>query len=362
MKKHAIALACLAGLTGAYGQVASTGGGPVTSSSVTLFGVVDLAVAWGDGSLTSNTRLQQGSHTSSRLGFRGVEDLGGGLGVGFWLEMGVNVDDGTGQTTNTNNTPGGATTNTSLTFNRRSTLSMMGDWGEVRLGRDFTATFRNRDQTDPFGTNGVGASQVNVGTIAGVTSTRASNMVAYFLPAHRLGGFFGEAQYFMGESATTDDGDGWQARLGYATQTWGIAGAWGVTRNAQTAALGDIEVWNVGAHWNFGWATLTAGYFEDTVEATTEIQGDGFIVGATIPFGAGAIRAAYSQYGTDAAGDPETRKIAIGYVHNLSKRTALYATYAHVDNRGSATTSLNGSTTAAGANADGIDVGLKHSF
>lgn len=363
MRKHAIALACLAGVSGAYAQVAGTGSGPVTASAVTLFGVVDLAVAWGDGSINNNTRLVQGAHTSSRLGVRGVEDLGGGLGAGFWLELGVNPDDGTGQASNTNNTPAGAGAAGPLTFNRRSTVSLMSDWGELRLGRDFTATYRNRDQADPFATNGVGASQANVGTIAGVTSTRASNMIGYFLPQQFLGGFFGELQYFMGESATADDGDGWQARLGYGTKTWGVAAAYGLTKNTQTATLGDIKVWNIAGHWDPGWARFTAGYYEDKVESLPTVKGDGFIVGVAAPVGGvGLVRAAYSQYGTDAAGDPEARKFAIGYVHNLSKRTALYATYAHVDNRGSASFGLNGSTTAAGANSDGVDVGLKHSF
>ena len=59
---------------------------------------------------------------------------------------------------------------------------------------------------------------------------------------------------------------------------------------------------------------------------------------------------------------PATRKLAVGYVYNLSKRTAAYATYAHVDNRGTAAVGLGGSTTAAGRNSDGFDIGLKHSF
>lgn len=362
-KQGLVALACLAGATAAQAQVGGTGAGPVTGSAVTLFGIVDVAAQWGDGSINDRTRLVSGANSSSRLGFRGVEDLGGGLGAGFWLESGLNVDDGTGGGSNTNNTPAGATANGgALTFGRRSTVSLMGDWGELRLGRDFVATFRNRDQTDPFGTNGVGASMADAGSVIGVTSTRASNMIGYFLPAHRLGGFFGEAQYYLGESATADDGDGWQARLGYATKVWGVAAAYGLTKFTQTATTGDAEAWNIGGHWDFGWARLSAGYFKDKIESTGGLKADGWIIGAAIPFRVDQIRVAYSTYGTNAPGDPETRKLAVGYVYNISKRTAAYATYAHVDNRGGASLALGGSSTAPNRNSDGVDLGIKHSF
>ena len=364
-----IAMAAMACAAGAFAQVAGTGQGPVSSSTATLFGVVDAAVAWGDGSIANNTRLVSGANTSSRLGFRAFEDLGGGLAAGAWLEAGVNVDDGTGTASSTNNQAGAPSLagGQGLTFNRRSTVSLISaDWGELRLGRDYTATFRNRDQTDPFSTNGAGANQANAGSIVGVTSTRASNMVGYFLPAARLGGFFGELQYYMGENASNapnpDDGSGWQGRLGYRSGPWGVALAGGRTTYQQTATTGDIDVWNIGAHYEFGFGRITAGYFEDKLKQFQTLKATGYIVGIVAPWGANDLKASYSSYGTDAAGDPKTNKIAVGIVHNLSKRTAAYATYAHVDNSGPAAVGLNGSSTAPGSNSDVFDIGLKHSF
>lgn len=363
----ALATLALAGQAGA--QVASTGSGPVTSGSVTLFGVVDAAVTWGDGSDASNWRMVSGANTASRLGLRGFEDLGGGLGAGFWLEAGVNVDDGTGSASNLNNqvvTGAPVRSGTQgLMFNRRSTVSLLGNWGELRIGRDLVSTYRNRDQVDPFTTNGAGANQANVGTIAGVTATRASNMFGYFLPPG-LGGFFGEAQAFLGENTSNlpndNDGNGFQGRIGFATDVWGVAGAWGITKYATTASTGDITVWNLGGHFKLGPAILTAGYYQDEVEQAAELTGKGFLVGVRYPFGNMELKASYSQYETDAAGDPKSSKIAIGGVYNLSKRTAVYATYAHVDNNSAASSALNGSVTSPGRNSDGVDVGLKHSF
>ncbi|WP_374669427.1 porin, partial [Ramlibacter sp.] len=60
--------------------------------------------------------------------------------------------------------------------------------------------------------------------------------------------------------------------------------------------------------------------------------------------------------------DPKSRKIALGYVHNLSKRTAVYTTYARVRNSNGAAAALNGATTAANASSSGFDIGVRHSF
>lgn len=96
------------------------------------------------------------------------------------------------------------------------------------------------------------------------------------------------------------------------------------------------------------------------------MDGDGFLIGGLIPVGAGEIRVSFSQYEVEAAGpDPKSRKIALGYVHNLSKRTALYTTYARVRNSNGATSSaVPGAVAgpAAGSSSSGWDLGVRHSF
>ncbi len=196
MKKSLIALAVLASLAG----MASA------QSSVTLFGIVDATVAYGKGTVSKKTQLTNSGYNSSRLGFRGTEDLGGGMSASFWLEAGLNNDNGTGAATNTNNqASGGALAGMNgsqgLTFNRRSTVSLAGGWGELRLGRDYTPQFWNLTVFDPFGTNGVGTTQVlnSNSAITGPINVRSSNSIGYFLPGN-LGGFYGQVQYYMGEN------------------------------------------------------------------------------------------------------------------------------------------------------------------
>lgn len=361
MKKSLVALAILAAAGVASAQ-----------SSVTLFGVVDVNYAHGSGSgvgSSSKSRLGNSGYNSSRLGFRGTEDLGGGMSASFWLEAGVNNDDGSGQLTSTNNQVGGTTGGGGLTFNRRSTVSLASGLGELRLGRDYTPQFWNQTVFDPFGTVGVGSSQALSSSIGGngLTGIRASNSVGYFLPGN-LGGFYGQFQAYMGENnktgaATEKDGNGSAIRLGYANGPINVALATSSTKFAATATTGNIKSTNLGGSYDFGVAQAMALVTRDKVESTpTTVTGKGALIGALVPMGAGQIRVAYSTYKTDAAGTPKSKKWALGYVHNLSKRTALYTTFARVTNSGGATQALNGAVTAANERSTGYDFGIKHSF
>jgi predicted porin len=336
----------------------------VTSDSLNFFGIVDIAVSYGTGSMSNLTQLASGRSSTSRWGVRGFEDLGGGLAAGFWLEAQINVDTGSFGTTNVNNQPNGTT---DALFSRRSTVSLMDFWGELRMGRDFTSIFRNRDDVDPFATTGVGANMADAFTIDGPTATRASNMVGYFLPPS-LGGFFGEAQYFMGENPqisgqpNVDNGNGYAGRLGWAGGGFAVAVAGSRTRFAQTATTGDIEAVNIGASYDFQVVKVSAGYYHDEVKQISPLTATGWLVGAVVPLGATLLKMSYSSYGTDAPGDPRGDKLAVGFLYSLSKRTAAYGTYAYLRNSGGASYALNGSLTAPDRHSSGFDLGLKHSF
>jgi predicted porin len=335
------------------------------ASSVTIYGVMDATAQHGKGSLNKVNGLGSGGHTTSRLGFRGEEDLGGGVKADFWLEAQVFVDTGAGQPTNTNNQTSGAGTGSAMSFARRSTVSLMGGFGEVRLGRDFTAHYRNRVEVDPFGNAGVGAAQPFAGSIGGLVSTRASNMLAYFLPAN-LGGVYGQVQHYRGENtsgtATSGDGTGSTLRLGYRNGGLNVSLAHGRTTYATTATLGDITSSNLGAQVDFGVLKLMAGLYRDKMARTAPQTAKGWTLGATAPLGAHLVRASVSRYGTDAGIDPTTTKLAAGYVYSLSKRTAIYTTVARVKNSGGATAALNASTTAADQSSTGLDIGVRHAF
>jgi predicted porin len=369
MKKSLIALAVLAAAGTASAQ-----------SSVTLFGVVDAAIQHVSNSGgASGTRMVQGQNTRSNFGLRGTEDLGGGMAASFWLEADVAVDDGTGGATNTNNQSTGAAGGvTGLTFDARSTVSLSGGWGELRLGRDYTPGFRSISAFDPFGTRGSGTNEIlnansNAGLMAnGFTNTRASNSIGYFLPT--MGGVYGEFKYWLGENAsnavgaagtaaaglnTSKDGRGGGLRVGYASGPFNVAGSW----NRTHFATGNFTEANIGGSWDFGMAKVMGVVERDKNGTTT---GKGWELGTIVPVGAGDIKASYARYRTDAtAANPTVKKLSLGYVHNLSKRTALYVTYARLSNSGGAALSVqNGVFGNPGINqkSTGYDLGLKHSF
>jgi len=373
MKKTLIALAVLAAAGAASAQ-----------SSVQLFGIVDATWAHGSGSTSSKTQLTNSGISSSQLGVKGIEDLGGGMKAGFWLEAAVANDNGQGSATNSNNQATGTSAATAgtqgLVFQRRSTVSLGGTWGEIRLGRDYTPHFWNHTIYDPFGTNGVGTNQIQNSAVAGFTQVRASNSIAYEYGgnfnqgSHQYGvqGFTANVMYYMGENASSaansGDGNGWSARLSYAAAPFSVAYAYASTKYNTLAntVTGTRRTSNLGADYDFGVVKLMAEYDRDTVEngngGGNSMAGTGYLVGGVIPMGAGVFKLAYSRYKTDAATTPTSKKYALGYVHNLSKRTALYATYAHVGNSGAAAQALNGATTAAGASSSGYDFGIRHNF
>lgn len=352
MKKSLIALAVLA-----------ASGAAMAQSSVTLFGVVDATYAYGNGSVANRSQLTNSGYNSSRLGFRGVEDLGGGLSASFWLEAGLQNDNGQGANTNATNQAGAPALGNGqqgLTFNRRSTVSLNGGFGEVRLGRDYTPQFWNLTVFDPFGTNGVGTTQTLNSSLGGPVNVRASNAIGYFLPGN-LGGFYGQAQYYMGENlsnaANKKDGNGISLRAGWANGPVNVALAVSQTKYLS----GDIKTWNLGGQYDLGVAKIMGHYNQDKISGGAD--GKGFLLGGLIPVGAGEVRLSYSTYEVEVAGaDPRSNKLALGYVHNLSKRTALYATVASVKNKNGAASALNGSVTAAGRNSSGYDFGVRHSF
>ena len=119
----------------------------MAQSSVTLYGVADTGVTYTSGKENVYGLTHLGGNTNSRLGFRGVEDLGGGLKATFQLEAGVGIDDGTDYFTGSG-----------MAFRRISKLGLEGGFGAVSLGRELTASYMAVSRYDVFGDTGIGGS------------------------------------------------------------------------------------------------------------------------------------------------------------------------------------------------------------
>jgi predicted porin len=354
-------LASLAPIAAAAAALAC--GAAHAQSSVTVFGLLDVSVARFSGDGPSLTGVMTDGYQSSRLGFRGVEDLGGGLSASFWLEAALNPNNGSGGTTNANNQSTGSLGGGGLTFGRRSTVSLSGkSWGELRIGRDYTPGFWNLSNFHPFGTNGVGSAGIlfyPVQSGARITNVRASNSVGYFLPGN-LGGVYGQAMYAWGNTASNatnpDDGRLYGARLGWAGGPFDVAIGYSKTK---LTPVGDFTQTNIGASYDFKVVKLFALAGENKVGATKTKP---INIGAHVPFGAGVFRVAIGRVKATGVANDATQW-TLGYVHNLSKRTALYANYSQIDNKDVGTTYNVGSpVTTPGGESKGWELGVRHAF
>jgi len=324
-----------------------TAGLACAQSSVTLFGIVDanLRYVQNDGQASRKLMGTDGLN-SSRLGFRGTEDLGSGLSAGFWLEGGMTPNDGNA---------GG------LTFKRRATVSLVSpSFGELRVGRDYTPSFWTRAWYDPFGENGFGlTSNVDPQTIQ-PTYIRASNSVGYILP-NTLGGVYGQAMVAAGEGSSNGKYAG--ARLGYAKGPLDVSVA--VARQSLNFGANAYKTWVAGAQYNFGVATIEGAYNHDTIDIGAGTTYKHWLLGAVVPVGLGEIHASYNKM--DAGSGNGAKALALGYVYNLSKRTALYGTVARLDNSGNFKQSVDWiqvsptPVTVAGK-SQGYELGLRHIF
>jgi predicted porin len=350
MKKSLVALAVLGAFGGsAFAQAAAP------TSSVTLFGVIDLSARYTNNGNDTRFDLATDGLASSRLGVRGVEQLGGGMTASFWFEGAVNADDGTA---------GGQT------WRRRQTASLTSGFGEVRLGRDYTPTFWNATVFDPFGTNGVGAQSNVHNPHVGITAfVRANNSIGYFLPGG-MGGLYGQAMVAAGEGVGFDKYMG--ARVGWKAGPIDVAVSFGQNTNATGPVAGfqgddTAQTINVGGSWNFGIATLM-GYYG--VFSLGNNERTNLLVGATAKFGPGTLRASYSSYDNDATGPSQDgTQIALGYIYDLSRRTALYGTVSRISNDAAASfgarsggNNSGGIAPVAGKNYTGAEIGVRHSF
>ena len=316
---------------------------------------MDARYAVGKGSISNKTALANNGMSSSAFGVRGTEDMGGGMKASFHLEADVGNDDGTGRASNSNNqavTALASAGTQGLTWARRSTVSLEGGMGELRLGRDYTPQFWSETAFDPFGTNGVG-SNINVGK-GGVTGVRASNSIAWLSPS--MGGAKAWIQTYMGENASTAAkvGNGNAYRLTFDQGAISLAYAGSKTT---TGAGITNDTSNVAGSYDLGVAKLIG--MSMTTKITNQADIKGRLMAVTAPIAGGTFKLALSQ--TDQAGKI-AKLTAIGFVNPLSKRTNLYATYGRIGNSGGSSTGLNGGVTAANQSSTGYDFGVKHAF
>ena len=363
MKKSLIALAVLA-----------ASGAAMAQSSVTLYGVADAGVTYLNGA-DNWSGVTSGNNLTSRLGFRGVEDLGGGLKANFVIEGGFNLDNGDGASGYA-----GAKAGEGFQFKRRSTVGLSGGFGEVRMGRELTAAYNATARYDVFGSVGIGQSRLwadggvvdaSANATAVTTNQRISNALTYVSPD--FSGFKFGLNYGFGETTASNSDSGYLgAGLTYDNGPLSLGlGLERLNNGANSVAASDIDAWSLGGSYDFGVAKLLAGYRQSTVDiATVENKRNGYYLAVTAPVGPGLVRASYNRYENKYnGGKDKADQLSVGYVYGLSKRTSVYGTYSYLKQK-----DFNGGVPAAAmytlgtgglkdsGKQQGFQVGVSHSF
>lgn len=309
MKKSLIALAIL----GSFAGVASA------QSSVSIYGIVDVwAGRSKDGApaTSSNSVLNSGGLSTSRLGFKGTEDLGGGLSAVFGLEAGLAIDNG-------QSTDGGG-----LRFNRQSYVGFAGGFGEIIAGRVWTAY----DDIEAAAHQLAGAStfavEYAVMDSGNEYSANPNNGFKYTSPD--FGGFSGAVSYAIDEKTGADnEGKVSAVHLKYAAGPLyaGIA----YQKQKDSLQPDSVSFTRANATYDFGVAQLllTYGRVKEVAGSANEYSiGVNFPVSPALTVSAAyAIHNPDSGYSISGIPDGERKGFGLGATYALSKRTTAYAAY-----------------------------------
>ncbi len=318
MKKSLVALAVL----GAFAGAASA------QSSVTIYGLLNVGIQKGNGGTAINPQAVVGpaggrayskawqltNYGTSRLGFRGTEDLGGGMSAQFQIEHRFSPDTG-------------AVASATSFWNGRSFVQLtQAGVGSVYLGRDYSPIFWIQLKSDPFLNDGLGQASSTGLLYAGYATpdpvgagARTSNTVGF--KTANFGGL--TANVAVGLSEDTQLGRNMGFNVEYsAGPLWTGFGYEKISKGVNDG-LGLV---NVGLSYDLGVAKLIGYYANSTTRApgTTnrEVSNKAYLIGATAPLGGGVLKGYYGR--VSPATNLDRSKVGLGYDYPLSKRTNLF--------------------------------------
>ncbi len=376
MKKLHVALAFAGAVAGsAYAQPAVEVYGILDMGFVRESGRVDGLETHGPILLTGDpisptgNKLSSGVQSGTRLGFKGTEDLGGGLKGLFVLETGIGADRGGFNQGN-------------LAFGRQSFVGLQGNFGTVTLGRQLTSYFLTLNQVaDPFASGLAGNAQnlmlpgavPNITAYTGSTATndptgdgleadraiRMNNAIKYASPI--ISGFSGEVAYGFGETAGSNSTNRViTGSIGYSVKPVSIRLAHYRKNSVLPSAANadNLSSTMLAANWDFGMAKVFAAYADNDWAAAGKSRD--YLIGASAPFGPHTFIASYIRKDVRNSRD-DADQWGLGYTYALSKRTNLYAAYGRIGNEGAAKFTVGNNSENGTSNA-ALNLGVRHLF
>lgn len=315
-KKNLLALAAAAALAfpAAHAQTAAAG------SSVQMYGLLGMYLGHTQisGRPGSVTQLGQGGLVTSYLGFRGTEDLGGGLKAIFALEAWLQPDSGfVGRSAN------------DPFFSRNSYAGLEGGFGRVTAGRQTNPTYLNMGQVSAFGGSTVFSPLVLQSFIASyggaiVGDTVWNNTFEYVSP--RWNGLTVTGIYGLGEVANRGGVNNLGLHASYANGPLTAVLSAQRVRTAVVAPMTQQNTYLGGGSYDFKLAKLYGSLSHSSAEGT-RLDTHTASVGVRVPAGPGAVLAEWARTRRVAAAETVRNTGSLGYDYFLSKRTDLYVAY-----------------------------------
>jgi predicted porin len=342
MKKLLIASAALAMVAGTV----------QAQSSVTISGRIDQSIGAHDLGVAGQGnvgKVNSNVYATSRITFSGVEDLGGGMKAGFFLESGLSPDAGTA----------GSTSTTGQFFSRESNMYVSGGFGEIRVGKITTDATDSDVFVNATASHVAGMNQAlvgkRIGGVAGTTATgidslgdNSDNTVAYKLPT--FSGATVQLFRAAGENAGGyDTGSANGASVRYVN---GKLKATAAQINKKISTGKSQDQTSYGLSYDFGMVRVGAiQVVSDYTETTANDKAKATVFSA------------YHTAKNDLGSAYDGKATVVGATYDFSKRTAAYVTYAASKNEASGNYSVTGMTgTTAGADEKLTSVGIKHFF
>ncbi|SFU28043.1 porin [Pseudoduganella namucuonensis] len=282
----------------------------MAQQGIVIYGVLDLGLVADRNAGASALRLESGGHAGPRLGFRGEEDLGGGMSASFALEAQIDVDTG-------------ASAFADRAFGSQSWVGLSGPWGGIKAGRMFTPYFGAIATNDPFGAKGPG----DATRLFADSGVRMDNTVKYSLPP--LNGWYGDLAYAAGESAA---GRGALRQVsmdvGYAAGPLNVQLALHDSNDAAGARLARSTL--IGGNYDFGpvraWLVAARSRNDGALDTRD------LLLGASMPLGPHTLAAGYVRKADHARANAGASQVAAGYYYYLSRRSNLYLVYSRLRN------------------------------
>ena len=331
MKKSLVALAVIAFAGAASAQ-----------SSVTLYGLVDIGFGSFKNGGISQTKIEGSGLATSRFGFKGTEDLGGGLKARFLLEQGFLSD--TGVASQYTNPYTGV--KSQAMFNRQSYLALSGGFGEFKFGKAFTAYDDiNGNMTGGFNSNFFKSTN-NVWKSEGDYQDRPGNIIYYATPD--MGGFSGAASYSFGENKTATEGAGSIGSVHVKYEQGPVFLGVAYQAEKTTGSAPTTKFTNVMGSYDFGVAKLmlSAGRAVEGAVRAKEWQ-----IATEAPVGNGvSVSLGYARSTDDDAANTKRTGFGLAAKYALSKRTTLYAGLNSNKQTSSGSEDVKGRIVAAGIN------------